>query len=73
MNPLTTSKKASINDGISFVITNGNAPKIDIKIHDNDTITKPSLPRIKLSFGSLIERTFPNINNNAITPKYAPL
>ena len=44
VNPLTISKKASINDGISFVNTNGNAPNIDIRIQDKDTIMYPSLP-----------------------------
>ena len=36
--PLTISKNASIKEGISFVNTNGNAPKTDIKIQDKETI-----------------------------------
>ena len=69
VNPLTVSKKASTKEGISPVITNGNAPNADINIHDNATITKPSLPCIDIFLGFLRESPRPIVINNIITPK----
>ena len=56
-------------EGISPVITNGNAPNADINIHDSATITKPSLPCIDISLGLLKESISPMAINNIITPK----
>ncbi|CDC70217.1 putative uncharacterized protein [Candidatus Colimorpha enterica] len=43
VNPLTVSKKASTNDGISRLMTNGSAPAADMSIHASATVTNPSL------------------------------
>ena len=64
--PLTTSKKASINRGISPVMTNGKAPKIDIAIQDNATITNPSLPKITIFLGVLNDNSPPIIKSKNI-------
>ena len=50
VNPLTVSKKASVKDGISRLITKGNAPIADISIHVKATVAKPSLANMSLSF-----------------------
>ena len=42
VNPETTSNIASISDGISPENTKGSAPKNESKIHESDTIKKPS-------------------------------
>ena len=73
VNPLTVSKNASIKEGISFVITNGNAPNADISIHESATITNPSLPCIDIFSGLLKDSTRPMAISSIITPKYAPL
>ena len=44
--PLTTSKKASINDGISLLKTKGKAPKIERIIQEKATMINPSLAKI---------------------------
>ena len=46
VNPLTVSKKASINEGILLLNTKGRAPKSDNAIHETDTMTRPSLAYI---------------------------
>ena len=43
VNPLTVSKNASANEGISLLMTNGNAPTAESAIHASATITNPSL------------------------------
>ena len=50
-NPLAVSNSASIKDGISLLITNGNAPINETYIQDRDTIIKPSLEKNTVFLG----------------------
>ena len=50
VNPLTVSKKASIYEGISPLITKGSAPTADISTHTSATIASPSFAYITLFF-----------------------